>query len=64
MIRLSGFAAELTEAESVAVTFTVPLNTAVGVPVIWLLLTLNPAGSPEAVKVYGPLPPVAAKAAV
>ncbi len=34
IVRFKAFAAELAEAESVAVTFTVPLNAAVGVPVI------------------------------
>src|ERR1700736_2096288 len=66
IVRLSVFGAELTGGVlvSVAVTTTLPLKGAAGVPVIWLPVTLSVGGKPLAVKVYVPEPPVAANGAV
>ncbi len=43
--------------ESVAVTVSVEVPAAVGVPVIAQLLEVRPAGSPVIVQVYNPIPP-------
>ncbi len=64
IVRFSVLGAEVTDVESVAVTVTDPLNAALGVPVMLLPVTLRPAGRPVAVKVYGPIPPLAASGAV
>ncbi len=63
-VRFNVTGAEVADFESVAVTVTGPLKAAVGVPVMVLPLTVSPAGRPVALKVYGPVPPLAAKGAV
>ena len=53
MVRLSVVGGELTDgvAASWAVTVTLPLKVALGVPVIWLPLTVSVEGRPVAVNV-------------
>jgi hypothetical protein len=46
-------------AESLTRMVTLDVPEVVGIPLIWLPLTLNPAGSPVAENVYGDTPPFA-----
>lgn len=54
----------LAEVPEVAVTVTLKLPDAAGVPVIVAPEMLSPVGSPVAVQVNVPLPPVAARVAL